>query len=82
MNSRRNFGKLSAILKEARDGRIGVEWKSKMATSGGQKDERLMDSSGTVFQDSSPIEDGFDSDSDDEEIVSIKLLYHAFLSEK
>jgi hypothetical protein len=53
-----------------------------MATSGGQKDERLMDSSGTVFQDSSPIEDGFDSDSDDEEIVSIKLLYHNFLSEK
>jgi hypothetical protein len=53
-----------------------------MATSGGQKDERLMDSSGTVFQGRSPNDDGFDSDSDDEEIVSIKFLYHAFLSEK
>jgi hypothetical protein len=53
-----------------------------MATFGGQKDEHLMDSSGTVFQDRSPKEDVFDSDSDDEEIVSIKFLYHAFLSEK
>ncbi|CAB3996442.1 ribosomal RNA processing 36 homolog [Paramuricea clavata] len=43
-----------------------------MATSGGQKDEHLMDSSGTVFQDRSPNEDDFDSDSDDEEITKLK----------
>ncbi len=52
-----------------------------MAASGGQKDERFRDDSDSALQDNSSNEDVFDSHSDDEETVSMKLLYHFCLSE-
>ena len=52
-----------------------------MAASGGQKNERFRDDSDSGLLDKSSNEDVFDSHSDDEEIVSMKLLYHVCLSE-
>ena len=45
-----------------------------MATFGYQKDEGLLDSSGTVLHQHSSSEDVFDSDSDDDEIVNMTFV--------
>jgi hypothetical protein len=45
-----------------------------MAANGGEKDESFSDDNERVSQDSSSSEDVLESDSDDEEIVSMKLL--------
>jgi hypothetical protein len=46
-----------------------------------KKMNHLKVSSDSALQDNSSNEDVFDSHSDDEEIVSMKLLYHVCLSE-
>ena len=53
-----------------------------MAASECQKDKRFSAPSETVMQDMDSSEDVLDSDSDNEEIVSMKLLYHSYISEK